>query len=153
MRTFIYSLVLVTGVFIGASVSAEDNHDHDDEHLEEASPLVGPDKGITERSNKGFKLSAEAMKSFAIEMMDLSSATVEIEKKSLLTIKEEKFIYRVRENWIVKIPVQVLNQNRDKIKLSLSSFAPGDKMITRGVGFIRTSELLLEQGASHGHSH
>lgn len=122
------------------------------EHEEESS-AVGPGKGITEKGKAGIKLSAKAWKVMEIQTGPISGKIMEISRKSLVEIKSEKAIYRVRGEWIKKISVKVLKKNGDKILIEISNHQPGDLLVTSGVGFVRTAELVAEEGAASGHSH
>lgn len=128
------------------------NHD-DHEEEGEGSSGVGPDKGILEKSEQGFKLSPEAIKSFELKIQTVSNKSSEFPRATLVEIKDGKFVYRIRENWIKRVSVKVLKKNKDTVILELSQFQAGDKIIVGGTGFIRVSELVAEEGVSHGHSH
>ena len=78
---------------------------------------------------------------------------MEINQKTLVEIKNDKAIYRVRNSWIKRVPVKVLKKNGDKILIEISNFQSGDLLVTSGVGFVRTAELVAEEGAATGHSH
>ena len=145
---------------------AEHGEDHDEHHDEksnksqahdkeedESSSAIGPDKGILEKSKEGFKLSPEAIKTFELKTEVIKTKTIEIIRHALLEIKNEKFIYRIRDGWIKKVSVSVLNKNIQKVTVDISQFKDGDLIITNGVGFVRTAELVVEEGVSHGHSH
>lgn len=136
-----------------------DDHDEDsessvhDEDEEEGSSVVGPDKGILEKGKEGFKLAPEAMKTFELKIENIKSKITEIARPALVEIKNDKFIYRVREGWIKKVSVKVLRKSNSKVTIDISQFKDGDLIITTGVGFVRTAELVAEEGVSHGHSH
>lgn len=130
-----------------------EKEEHGDDHEEEGSSVVGPDKGIMEKSEKGFKLSPEALQSFELKTQNISGQISEYPRSTLVEIKDGKFVYRMRESWIKKISVKVIKKNKDTVILELSQFQAGDKVIVGGNGFVRVSELVTEEGVSHGHSH
>ena len=134
----------------------EEPHDESEgeghEEAEESS-VVGPGKGITEKSKEGMKLSPQALKVMEIQMGPITGKTMEINQKTLVEIKNDKAIYRVRNSWIKRVPVKVLKKNGDKILIEISNFQSGDLLVTSGVGFVRTAELVAEEGAATGHSH
>lgn len=137
-----------------------DNHgDHDEKdepgghEEEEGSSAVGPDKGILEKSENGFKLSPEAIQAFELKMQNASNNRLEFPRVTLVEIKDDKFVYRIRDSWIKKVSVKVIKKNKDTVILELSQFQKGDKIIVGGTGFVRVSELVAEEGVSHGHSH
>lgn len=133
----------------------KDEHGHGDEHTEEEeeNSVAGPDKGILEKGEKGFKLSPEATKTFELKTENIKSKTIDISKKSLVEIKNDKFIYRIRDGWIKKIAVKVLRKDKTQATVDLSQFKDGDQIITNGVGYVRTAELVVEEGVTSGHSH
>ena len=125
----------------------------EEEGHEEASSAVGPGKGITEKSKEGMKLSPQALKVMEIQTGPISGKSMEINQKALVEIKNEKAIYRVRNSWIKRVPVKVLKKYGDKVLIEISNFQSGDLLVTSGVGFVRTAELVAEEGAASGHSH
>lgn len=132
----------------------KDGDEHDDhEEEEESSSAVGPDKGILEKGENGFKLSSEATKSFELKVQNISSHTSEYPRATLVEVKSEQFIYRLRDGWIKKTAVKVIKKNKDTVILEISLIKAGDKVIVEGTGFVRVSELVAEEGVSHGHSH
>ena len=142
----------------GTEHGEEHGEEHDesqthDKEDDESSSVIGPDKGILEKSKEGFKLSPEAIKTFELKTEIIKAKTIEIIRPALLEIKNEKFIYRIRDGWIKKVSVMVLNKNSQRVTVDISQFKVGDLIITNGVGFVRTAELVVEEGVSHGHSH
>lgn len=130
-----------------------EGHAHGDEEEEEGSSVVGPDKGILEKGKEGFKLAPEAMKTFELKTEDIRAKVTEIIRPALVEIKNDKFIYRLRDGWIKKVSVKVLKKDNLKVTVDISQFKDGDQIITNGVGFVRTAELVAEEGVAHGHSH
>lgn len=111
------------------------------EHGEEGEEggVIGPDKGITAKGPNGFTLSKEAWASFEIKIQEVDASSV-MPKAALVQIKDGKFYYRIRKGWIKRVPYT-------------SKFQQGDQVIVGGTGFVRTAELVVEEGVSHGHSH
>lgn len=130
---------------------ADEGEGHGDE--EEESSAVGPNKGITEKSKEGIKLSAAAWKLMGVDTSKISSKIIEINYEALVEIKSEKSIYRIRNSWIKKSPIKVLKKTGDKLLIEIEDFREGDLLVISGIGFIRTAELVAEQGAASGHSH
>lgn len=134
-----------------------ENGDHEHEkaegHEEEGGSAVGPDKGILEKGENGFRLSPEAIESFELKMQNFSKNTLDLPRTSLVEIKDDKFVYRIRDGWIKKVSVKVIKKNKETAILELSQFKIGDQIIISGTGFVRVSELVAEEGVSHGHSH
>ena len=130
----------------------EKGHDDHAEEEEENS-VIGPEKGITEKSENGIKLSKEAFQTFEVKLQIMDSAILEIARKTLVEIKNDKYIYRVRDGWIKKIPVKVLSKNKQSLKVEVTQFKAGDQIIVQGVGFVRTADQVAEEGVADGHSH
>ena len=124
-----------------------------DEKEEEGSSVVGPDKGILEKGKEGFKLAPEAVKTFELKTESIKAKIIEIVRPALVEIKNDKYIYRIRDGWIKKVAVKVLKKDSQRATVDISQFKDGDQIITNGVGFVRTAELVAEEGVSHGHSH
>lgn len=147
-----YTLIIILLFFTNHAFS-EDGHDHEGkgEH-EEASENVGPDKGILEKSEAdGIKLSKEAIETMLIKTMDVSSQQVSIPFSSLVRIKDEKYVYRLRNGWFKRIEIQILQKVGKSLIVKTSDFVTGDKIVVEGLGFLRTSEIFSEEGAAHSH--
>lgn len=123
----------------------EDGHAHGegekDEHGEEGEEggVIGPDKGITAKGKNGFTLSKEAWASFELKTQQMEEGA-SIPNSAVVHIKAGKYYYRIRDGWIKRVPLT------ERLK-------KGDQIITSGMGFVRTAELVTEEGVSHGHSH
>lgn len=127
--------------------------EHGDEHEEESSSAVGPDKGITEKAEAGFKLSTEAVKTMQIKSIAYSGGNITLPLKALVQIKDEKTVFRIRDGWIKRVSVQILQKHSDSLNITSKNFRDTDQIVTEGAGFLRISEIFSEEGASHGHSH
>ena len=171
MKSKIYKLVLVILAslsFRASSLAEEKDHsnheshdekteegheDHDDEKEEESSSAVGPEKGITEKSRLGFKFSPEAQKTIGYKTAPFSGVTFTADKDTLVRIKSEKSIYRIRDGWIKRIPTQVMSSTGETVTLKSTDLKAGDQIIVTQTGYIRIAEIFSDGGASHGHSH
>lgn len=132
----------------------EDSHaDGHDEHEDEGGSAVGPGKGITEKSALGFRLSPEAIKTFELKFQPLDKGTLEVPANGLVEVKSDRFVYRVRDGWIRRVPIKLIRKNSRSVVLQVSDAQPGDQVIVGGTGFVRTAEMVAEEGVSHGHSH
>ncbi len=130
----------------------KDEHGHE-EGGEEENSAIGPGKGITEKSENGFKLSEKAIKNFDIKTMVATSNTIELVRSALVEVRDQKYVYRMRDGWIKKVQVRVLSKEKSKVVLEISDVRSTDLIITGGAGFVRTAEIITEEGVSHGHSH
>lgn len=132
----------------------EDSHDDGhDEHEDEGGSAVGPGKGITEKSALGFRLSPEAIKTFELKFQPLDKGILEVPANGLVEVKSDRFVYRVREGWIRRVSVKLIRKNSRSVVMQVPDAQPGDQVIVGGTGFVRTAEMVAEEGVSHGHSH
>lgn len=148
-------LTIISLILISSLTLAEEGHEGDEheagEH-EETSANVGLDKGILEKSeSEGFKLSEEAVKTMDIKTMDVHSQQVEIPITALVRIKDEMYIFRLRGGWYKRIELKIIQKGTDKLTLNSNHLSNGDKVVTKGLGFLRTSEIYSEEGATHSH--
>lgn len=123
------------------------------EEHEEGSPLVGPEKGIIAKSDRGFKLAPEAVQTFKIQTAAAPTKVLKVPSPALVKIKNGRFLYLVRDGWFARVPVKVLKKDKHSITVEIPQLHSGDAYVTEGVGFVRTTEILTGEGASHGHSH
>lgn len=140
--------------------AAHEDHGDDEEaghketeEGEEVSSAVGPEKGITEKGALGFKLSSEATKTINFRTMDYSGGNFTIPKGALVKSKNEKSVFRFRQGWIKRVPIEIQSKLPEFIVGKSSELVVGDKIIITEVGILMVSEIFSEGGASHGHSH
>lgn len=132
----------------------EDSHQHEDEdHGSEVNSAVGPDKGIREKNENGFKISPEATMAFDFKVQSLTGKITEIPRAALVDIKNDQFVYRLREGWLKRLKMKILTKNKQKLTIELSDYKEGDQIVVSAVGFVRTAEMVAEEGVAHGHSH
>lgn len=137
-----------------AGTKQEHKHSVDEDHTEnDNGSLIGPEKGILAKSGNGMKLAKEAMNSFQIKTISYSQKNPGIPLSALVEVRDHYFIYTLKEGWIKKIKVKVLKKTKDTVWLESSQWKEGEQIIIQGTGFIRVSELITEEGLSHGHSH
>jgi hypothetical protein len=151
---YLLSLILTISAGVSICVGAE-KEAHDEGHHEEAeeSSAVGPDKGIIAKSEEGMKISPEAFLNFGVKTIPFSEFKNSIPMTALIEIKDGKYLYRMRDGWIKRVPIKILQKNKDMIVVEASPLQTKDEVITQGVGFLRAAELVAEQGDSQGHSH
>ncbi len=133
----------------------EKGHDHAEGEGEEEAANVGPDKGITEFSERnGFKLSAEALKNFDLKFMKLSGdGPWVINKSALVHSGEETNLFRRRNGFFKRIDFQITKTSGNELTVDSDDLREGDEVITFGLGFLRIAELAASGGVAHGHSH
>lgn len=148
--------------------SFADDHEHDEGHQHseqgdygdghghgaEVSASVGPEKGILEASEaKGFKLSPEALKNFAIKTMPASTGSMKLARSSVFFGLEERNLYRVRDGFFKRIDFKTLSSTKTELTVSSSDLKEGDQIAVEGLGLLRICELAAFGGVSEGHSH
>lgn len=134
--------------------SDEGEHAHGDEgHEEEGGGSVGPDKGITEKAEAGFKLSPESIKTIGIQTKAYSGGLLQLPLEAIVTMKTEKTVFRLRSGWYKRVKIEILNKNPQTTSIKSTSFRDGDQIVITGTGFLRIAEIFAEEGASHSHSH
>lgn len=126
---------------------------HDENEEEEASSVVGPEKGIIEKGEAGFKLSPEAFSTMALKTSSYSGGNFALPSKAIVQVKTEKTVFRLRDGWIKRVGVEILKKNNDSLIISSSKFRSGDQIVTEGSGFLRIAEIFAEEGAELSHSH
>ncbi|MGE3262651.1 MAG: hypothetical protein AB7K68_12795 [Bacteriovoracia bacterium] len=139
-----------------AEADGHDEHADGEEHEkggheEEGGAAIGPDKGITEKGKLGFRLAPEAIQSFELKFQDITSAEATIDSSSLVKVKEAKSLFRQRDGWFKRIPADVISRKGSTLFIRSTQLQAGDKIVTGGVAFLRTAEIIGEEGASHSH--
>lgn len=136
----------------------EHKDDHEGEHKDESadnhdevSSSIGPDKGITEKGDHGLKLSSEAIKVMEIRMQAWTVGGVLIDRMTMVFVKDEKSVFRVRDGWIKRVPVQVLKRTGSSFFINSSELKDGDQIVNHGTGFLRIAEVFATEGATHAH--
>lgn len=153
-----------------ASKQHKDNQDHDhgkeqhkedaghehghDEEEESGEKNVGPNKGVTSfDEDKGFTLSEEAKKTFALQTQMLKGqGPWTLPTSAILLTGEETNIYRVRDDAFKRIDVEVVKKAQGQVQIQSRELRNGDAVVTQGVGFIRIAEADVTSGES-GHHH
>lgn len=134
-----------------AGAHAHGGHGHDES---EENPQVGPNKGILQASEKdGIKLSPEAEKNFEISRVKLSSSSMEIPKRAIVTAVAEVNVFRYRNGFYKRIDFKEVSRNGDRVSISSSELKSGDEIVVQGLGFLRIAEIAAFGGAPEGHSH
>lgn len=126
----------------------EEGHGHGEE---EGGSNIGPDKGITEKADAGIRLSPEAYRTFGLQVQSASKGALKIPTPAIVSIKNEKTVYRLRSGWFKRVKIQILKTNSKTTEISSQSFRDDDQIVVEGVGFLRVAEIYAEEGASHSH--
>lgn len=130
------------------------NHEEGEEEEEEAGS-VGPDKGITEFSERsGFKLSPEALKNFDLKFLKLNGdGPWLLPKSAVVHSGEETNLFRKRKDFFKRIDFQTLKNSGNQLTIDSDDLREGDEVVLVGLGFLRIAELAATGGVAHGHSH
>lgn len=157
--------ILLFSILLNGPVHASGDHKEGHEHgehadheeaghgEEEAPKNVGPEKGVTAYDEKkGFVLSPEATRNFRIETKQLEGqGPWTVDAKALLSTREEKSVYRVREGFLKRIDVEIRNKKKETVSISSHNLRSGDAVVVRGSGFIRIAEVDLTSGETEHH--
>ena len=137
------------------SHAENDGHDHKEGEEEEAGGSVGPDKGITEFSERnGFKLSPEALKNFDLKFIKLNGdGPWNLPKSALVHSGEETNLFRKRNDFFKRIDFETIKNSGTQLTIDSDDLREGDEVIIIGLGFLRIAELAATGGVAHGHSH
>ena len=132
-----------------------DGHDHGEGEEEEGGSSVGPEKGITEFSERnGFKLSAEALKNFDLKYLKLNGdGPWALPKAALVHSGEETNLFRKRNGFFKRIDFQTTKNAGNQLTVDSDDLREGDEVVVVGLGFLRIAELAATGGVAHGHSH
>lgn len=128
----------------------DDEDEHGEEHEEESS-AVGPNRGITSIGHDGFTLAPEAAQSFTIKTVDYTGGSLTLPKASIVNVKEDVSIFRLRDNQYKRIPVRVLKKGDKETVIESSELKSSDKVVTQGAAFLRIAEVAATGGISHSH--
>jgi hypothetical protein len=121
------------------------------EEHEEENTAIGPDKGITEKGDQGFKLAPEAIETFGLSFQDYSGGQITVSNDAIVRVKESQTLFRQREGWFERVEIISLSRNGGNATVQAKGLQAGDKVVVKGVGFLRTAEVIAEEGAGHEH--
>lgn len=130
-------------------------HGHEGGEHEEENSSIGPDKGITIFSDAdGFKLSPEAIKNFELRTVKLKHVEPwSVPNSAVLYSGEEINIYRLRNGFYKRIDFSIVSKSDRDLQIKTPELKSGDEVVTQGVAFLRTAEIVATGGVPEGHSH
>lgn len=117
----------------------------------EESGRTGPDKAIQEAGPHGFKLSPEAVKTIGVKLIGVSGPTVTLPRIYLASSKDKIGVYRFRNGFFKFIPVTIRSSNTSDYVVASPELAPGDQVVTEGVGIVAISDVFSTDTAEYGH--
>ncbi len=132
----------------------KEEKDHGQGHGEEGSAATGPDKGVLEKGPLGLRFSEEALRTIAASSIEFKGGdALTLPSDALVKIKDTKSVIRVRDGWHGRVAAEVVSRTADTVTVRARGLKAGDRVISSKAGFFRIAELLVEEGASHSHSH
>lgn len=133
----------------------ESHSDHKDEHKEDDHKGEHKDEHghEEEASAEGFKLTPNAIKNFELSYMDYKAPSITIPNAAIFRGLSEVNVYRLRNGFYKRVDFKTLDKNKDTITLSSSDLVAGDKIVVKGIGFLRIAEIAASGGISDSHSH
>lgn len=145
MRKFQFFIIL----FILTTFNSTFGHGGGDE----AGGNAGPNKGVKEiTSDLGMTLGKEAIKRLGLKTIRLvGNSSWILPKESLVYSKEEKIIYRVRDEKFKSVLVKVFNQKNENVRVESDELKNGDHVVILGAELLRISEL--DAGGSSEEEH
>jgi hypothetical protein len=140
----------------GAQKHEHEEHGEEGKHArDEGDSQVGPEKGILEASeSEGIKLSPEATKNFELETQSLSGqGPWSVPASARLLAGEEVNLFRVRNGFYKRVDFFLKSKTEERLIVTSRDLRAGDFVVTKGIGFLRISEITAFGGAPEGHSH
>ncbi len=118
----------------------------------EESGVLGPGKGVTAKSDLGFKLSPEAEKLFRVQSKSwqeiIAKKPNDFPKNALIRVKNEKYFFRIRDHWIKRFEFKEDFWTSQQI---LEELRDSDRIVVSGTELLRITELFAENGHEDGH--
>ncbi len=134
-----------------------DDHEKHDEHEHDhgGGKAIGEGKAITEvDEERGFKLSKEAITSLGIKLKTITKFNhLLIAKKSLVTSKHEKGIYRFREGFFKFVSVKIIKEQGSGYLIQVDGLKAKDQIVISGIGLLRVSDVYSTDKSEYGHAH
>lgn len=147
----IYKFILGCFVCISLSLFGNPSDDHSDKN--EHGEHKEKENGHKDEDNeaKEFVLSEEGKKNFNLAYVEVVvDGRAAIPLSAFVTIKDEKFIYRLRSNKFLRIS---FSRNKEGNSIFSESLKKGDRVVTSGVNFLRIAELTINSTESNSHQH
>ncbi|MBY0517974.1 MAG: hypothetical protein K2P81_13775 [Bacteriovoracaceae bacterium] len=135
----------------------EKNSDEHGEHGEEHGEEQELPSGITYfNDEKGeFSLKAQVIKNFGIETSNVSSSgnTFQVPETAIVRSLMKTSVFLFKDDKFRDVEVKVITHGSGIATVQLQSIFQNFKIVTKGVNFLKTIQLSLEEGPSEGHGH
>ncbi len=165
MKINIFSILILIGSFaLASNTHLKENH-HEEGHHEEdrhggdhhghgSGKAIGKGKAITEvQVQKGFKLSKEAFEAMKLVAQDITHPLITVPNSALVLVNDQTGFYRLRNDFFKFVPVKIAKSDSDLITFQSLSFRSGDKVIIRGLGLLRVTDVYSTDKSEYGHAH
>ena len=159
MKTILIFNFLTILLFFNANTFASEHQqeEHQENHQEDGhteGKAIGHGKAIEEvNKEKGFRLSKEAIKTLEIKLLMISQKNIQIDKKTLVTSKKIKGVYRLRDGYFKLLPIDLKEEINGKYLISLQEIKSGDQVVIEGAGLLRVADIYTKDKAQYSHSH
>lgn len=112
-------------------------------------------KGIVEADpQRGFKLSPEALKNFAVTTVRLvGKGPWKLPVSAVVTSGEETNVVLLREEFFKSLDFIISKREGLSIWITSELLREGDEIVVTGLGYLKIVEIAASGGAVHGHSH
>ncbi len=138
----------------GHDHAKHDDHDDHKGHDHGTSKAIGKGKAIeVVDEEKGFKLSKEAIKTLKLKLQNVDGDEFEIGKKTLVSSKSIKGVYRFRAGFFKLLSAKILKETKSGYKVKVAGVEFGDQIVINGVGLLRVTDVYSTDKSEYGHSH
>jgi cobalamin biosynthesis protein CobT len=134
----------------------DDHKGHDDHsgHDHGGSKAIGKGKAIVEvDEKKGFKLSREAIKTLKLRLQNVDGPTFKIDKKTLVTSKDNKGVYRYRSGFFKLLQAKIIKELKNGYMVEVKGVDFGDQIVIDGIALLKVTDIYSTDKSEYGHSH
>lgn len=131
----------------------KEGEDHGDEHGEEQELPSGITYFNDEQGE--FSLKPNVIKNFGIETsnVSLSGNTFQVPESAIVRSLLKTSVFLFKDDKFKDVEVKVITHGSGIATVQLQSAFQNFKIVTKGVNFLKTIQLSLEEGPSEGHGH
>jgi hypothetical protein len=154
MKKFVLMILLFLLAATFEVYGERGEHEDHDEHDHGSVKAIGKGKAIeVVDEQRGFKLSEEAIKTLGIRLKNVNGGVFYIGKKTLVTSRMIKGIYRFREGFFKLLKAEILKERKGGYLVKVEGMNAGDQIVVSGVGVLRVADVYSTDKAEYGHSH